>query len=47
MRTPVEEEEEVSTKNDDAQERHNIWNDLVTDITDDASGYRIQQSFGR
>ena len=44
VRTPVEEEEGVSTKNDDAQERHNVWNDLLTDITDDASGYRIQQS---
>ena len=40
----VEEEEEVSTKNDDAQERHNIWNDLLTDITGRCLGYRIQQS---
>ena len=38
-----EEEEELSAYHDD-DGRHNIWNDLLTYITDHASGYRIQQS---
>ena len=38
-----EEEEELSVYDDD-EGRHNIWNDLLTYITDHASWYRIQQS---
>ena len=39
-----EEEEELSAYDDD-EGRHNIWNDLLTYITDHAYGYRIQQSY--
>ena len=39
-----EEEEEELSASDDDDKRHNIWNDLLTYITDHASGNRIQQS---
>ena len=44
MRTLFCEEEEKLCAYDDDEGRHNNWNDLLTCITDHATGYRIQQS---